>query len=239
MTDEPAPGSAEPRASESPTPAAPPPTEPPRPATAPSSSDSARTAPAAAPPAPAPVPSAADAPSSPSSPPAPQAASATRIIPPLVPTTPPPGPTSSSGPRTLTPKPVVWRSWPIVDSKLEPAVLILVVVGAVALVWRSTESPAVAALCGLAMAVTVWRQFVPTFFELSALGVTSRTLRRTRRVPWLSIDRYVIGKRGVFLSSAGAPLEALRGLYLPWSTHRDEVLASLRYYLPRAEEVKS
>jgi len=118
-------------------------------------------------------------------------------------------------------------------------VLILVIVGSVAILWRATESPATAALCGLAMAVTVWRQFVPTFFELSALGVTSRTLRRTRRVPWLSIDRYVVGRRGVFLSSAGAPLEALRGLYLPWGAHREEVLISLRYYLPRAEEVNA
>jgi hypothetical protein len=118
-------------------------------------------------------------------------------------------------------------------------VLILVVVGAVGLLWRSTGSPAIAGLCGLAMGVTVWRHFVPTFFELSALGVTSRTLRRTRRIPWLSIDRYVVGRRGVFLTSAGAPLEALRGLYLPWGSHREEVLTSLRYYLPRAEAVKT
>jgi hypothetical protein len=89
------------------------------------------------------------------------------------------------------------------------------------------------------MAAAVWRQFVPTFYELSALGVTSRTLRRTRRIPWLSIDRFVVGRRGVFLSSAGAPLEILRGFYLPWGNHREEILISLRYYLPRAEEVKA
>jgi len=190
---------------------------------------------AAQPAAPQPIAAQAAAPQPASS----QPASATRIIPGLVPAAPSAGPTSSSGPRTLTPKPVVWRSWPIVDSVLEPAVLILVVIGAVALVWRATESPVIAALCGLAMAMTVWRHFVPTFFEVSALGVTWRTLRRTRRVPWLSIDRYVVGRRGVFLSSAGAPLEALRGLYLPWGHHREEILTSLRYYLPRAEEVKS
>ena len=41
-----------------------------------------------------------------------------------------------------------------------------------------------------------------------------------------------IGREGLFLSLEGAPLAALRGLYVPWGVHRAEVLAQIAYYVP-------
>jgi hypothetical protein len=138
-------------------------------------------------------------------------------------------------PRPVTPVPLAWRSWPVVDSLGEFILLTTAIVGAPAIVFQSA-GPAYALFAFVAVLFVSWRSFVPTVFELSALGVTESRLGRTRRIPWISIDRYLIGRRGVFLSSTGAPLEMLRGLYLPWSQHRDQILTTLRYYLPRAED---
>lgn len=151
-------------------------------------------------------------------------------------------PSSSSTPvqielaaRPVTPVPLAWRSWPVVDSLGEFALLTTALVGAPAMVLQSA-GPSYAIFTFLVVLAVTWQKFVPTVFELSALGVMESRLGRTRRIPWMSIDRFVIGHRGVFLSSRGAPLEALRGLYLPWGPHREHILATLRYYLPRAED---
>ncbi|MGC3969848.1 MAG: hypothetical protein QM775_21710 [Pirellulales bacterium] len=143
---------------------------------------------------------------------------------------------SGSTPRPVTPVPLAWRSWPVIDSVWELLGLTTVVVGVPAVVWSSSRNLPAAAACGLVAAFTVWRNYVPTEFEMNALGVTSRTLGRSRRIPWISIDRFVVGRKGVFLTSSGAPLEYLRGLYIPLGRHREQILGSLRYYLPHAED---
>jgi hypothetical protein len=138
--------------------------------------------------------------------------------------------------RAATPVPIAWRSWPVIDSVWELLGLSTVVVGVPAVVWSSSNNLPVAVACGLVAAFTVWKNYVPTTYEINALGVTSRTLGRSRRIPWISIDRFIVGRKGVFLTSSGAPLEFLRGLYIPWGRHREQILSSLRYYLPHAED---
>jgi hypothetical protein len=143
---------------------------------------------------------------------------------------------SGSALRAATPVPIAWRSWPVIDSVWELLGLSTVVVGVPAVVWSSSNNLPVAVACGLVAAFTVWKNYVPTTYEINALGVTSRTLGRSRRIPWISIDRFIVGRKGVFLTSSGAPLEFLRGLYIPWGRHREQILSSLRYYLPHAED---
>jgi hypothetical protein len=140
--------------------------------------------------------------------------------------------------RPATPVPVAWRSWPIVDSLADLLLLTVGIGGTIGVAYRFA-GPLTAIVSAVALTFVCWRNFVPTVYELSALGVSENCVGRKRRIPWISIDRYVVGRRGVFLSSAGAPLELLRGLYLPWGTHREQILAVLRYYLPRAEETHS
>jgi hypothetical protein len=85
-----------------------------------------------------------------------------------------------------------------------------------------------------ALALSLWRFFLPVLFELNAGGVHQRILGRRRHVPWKSIHRCEIFADGVLLLPMAdrCALDALRGLYLPWGGHRDEVLANVRYYLP-------
>ena len=137
--------------------------------------------------------------------------------------------------RPLTPIPVAWRSWPIVDS-LADFFLLTIGIGATVGVAYRFAGPLTAIAAAVVLLIVTWRYFVPTMYELSALGVSENCVGRRRRIPWISIDRYVLGRRGAYLSSAGAPLELLRGLYLPWGSHREQVVTTLRYYLPRAED---
>ncbi|MCE9607142.1 MAG: hypothetical protein K8U03_19835 [Planctomycetia bacterium] len=138
--------------------------------------------------------------------------------------------------RTATPVPIAWRIWPVIDSVWELLGLSALLVAVPVLVWSLSGRTALTVASTAAVGLVMWRNFLPTICEMNALGVTQRIFGRTRRIPWLSIDRYVVGRRGVFLTSAGAPLELFRGLYLPWGSHRDQILASLRYYLPNAED---
>lgn len=143
---------------------------------------------------------------------------------------------SATAARTATPVPIAWRVWPVIDSVWELLGLSAILAIVPLVVWSLSGRTSLTVVCAVATGVVVWRNFVPTICEMNALGVTQRVFRRTRRIPWLSIDRYVVGRRGVFLTSAGAPLELFRGLYLPWGAHREQILASLRYYLPNAED---
>jgi hypothetical protein len=165
----------------------------------------------------------------------------TEVLPPIAPpvTSPSSGsqPTQAA-PRAATPVPVAWRSWPIVDSLGEFFFLTISSGAAIGAAYRFA-GPLTAIAAAVVLTFVSWRYFVPTFFELSALGVSENCLGRKRRIPWISIDRYVVGRKGAYLSSAGAPLELLRGLYLPWGPHREQIVAVLRYYLPRAEDSAS
>lgn len=138
--------------------------------------------------------------------------------------------------RPATPVPPTWRSWPVVDSPAEFVLLSAAIVATVGLAFRY-GGPLTAIMAGVVLVVVSWRRYVPTFYELSALGVSENCLGRKRRIPWISIDRFVLGRKGAYLSSAGAPLELLRGLYLPWGSQREQIVTTLRYYLPRAEDV--
>jgi len=145
-------------------------------------------------------------------------------------------PSAGSFPRTATPLPLAWRSWPVAESVWELLSLTSLIVLTPLVVWGVTGQRAATFGCALAVLFLSARYYVPTQIELNALGVTTRVFGRSRRIPWIAIDRFVIGRRGVFLTSAGAPLEVFRGLYLPWGGHREQILGALRYYLPHAED---
>jgi hypothetical protein len=135
------------------------------------------------------------------------------------------------------PAPLRWQSWPVRDDTMRAA---LVVIGLLALGvvvrWLS-EHTHLAVLAVLAVAAAAWRFFVPVTFELSETGIDRWIFGRRRHVPWAVIRRYEIGPDGVLLfpDNARSPLAPLRGLFIPWSTHRDEVLAAFRCFLPGGE----
>ena len=145
-------------------------------------------------------------------------------------------PSAGSFPRTATPVPLAWRSWPVADSVWELLSITALVVLTPLVVWGITGQRAATLGCALDVLFLCARYYVPTQIELNALGVTTKVFGRSRRIPWIAIDRFVIGRRGVFLTSAGAPLEVFRGLYLPWGGHREQILGALRYYLPHGQD---
>ncbi len=81
--------------------------------------------------------------------------------------------------------------------------------------------------------ITLWRSLVPLRFEIGPHGITQIVLGRRTRLLWTSILNYQVLSRGVLLlpDAAVTPLSPLRGLYLPWRSQKEPVLANIEYYL--------
>jgi len=137
------------------------------------------------------------------------------------------------------PPPVRWRCWPAREHVLS-GLAALAGLAAVGLgVYQVTGRVHLALLAFAALAISLWRCFVPTTYELHADGIDRWVLGQHRRTPWSAIRRFEVCARGVLLLpySDYCPMDALRGLYLPWGDRRDEVLAQLHYHLNRPIEI--
>ena len=133
--------------------------------------------------------------------------------------------------------PLRWQSWPVRDDALRALLMAIGLLAlGVAVRWLSGHTH-LAVLAVLAVAAAAWRFFVPVTFELGETGVDCWIFGRRRHVPWEAIRRHEVGPDGVLLfrDDARSPLAPLRGLFIPWGTHRDEVLALFRRYLPGGE----
>lgn len=90
---------------------------------------------------------------------------------------------------------------------------------------------ALLALAGVVLAG--WRFFVPIAYQVNAEGVEQFALGLRWKIPWEAIGRYEVADSGVWLlpTRTRRPMDILRGVYLPWGEHREEVLAHIRYHL--------
>lgn len=131
------------------------------------------------------------------------------------------------------PPPVQWWSWPIRQRVGRTAAVFGGLVAAWALVRWMTGQLHLSLLAMGALALSLWRFFVPVGFELNADGVTQSLLGWQRHIPWTAIRRYEVRGAGVLLLAQAdrCPIDLMRGLYLPWGEHREEVLAHVRYHL--------
>ena len=77
-------------------------------------------------------------------------------------------------------------------------------------------------------------------YELSEDGVDQWLLGRQRRLPWQAIGRYEVYRGGVLLFPRNdrSALAAFRRLYVPFLTHREEILAHLDQYLEPPQKAK-
>ena len=136
------------------------------------------------------------------------------------------------------PAPLRWQSWPVRDDALRAALMVLGLLILGVLVRMISGHAHLAVLAVLAVAAAAWRFFVPVTFELGEMGIDRWMFGRRRHIPWEAIRRHEIGPDGVLLfpDAARSPLAPLRGLFIPWCRHRDEVLAAFRRYLPEGED---
>jgi len=134
------------------------------------------------------------------------------------------------------PPAIRWRSWPLRESLVTAAVLLVGLLAAGATIHWITAETHLALLAVGALSAALWRFFLPTWFELNPEGVNRWLLGRHRRIPWREIRRYKVCSTGVlFLPHPEArPADAFRGLYLPWGKHRHEVLAHVYYHLDQS-----
>ena len=103
------------------------------------------------------------------------------------------------------------------------------------LVYWLTQQVYLALLAPVVLAAALWRFFLPVEFELGAEGVEQRVFGRRRCIRWQQIRRYEVCSAGVLLLPGDdrSALAPFRGLYLPFSTHRQQVLAHVHHYLGR------
>lgn len=138
----------------------------------------------------------------------------------------------STGPaRRNPPPPLIWRIWPLEEGGPTAWLLACMLGGAMLLAGWQTQSALWAVAVGAVLAAAGWRYFVPVHYEANAQGVFQTAFGRRQRISWRSIGRVEIGHDGVLLAPASGPLGTLRGVYLPWGSHRAELLAIMDYYL--------
>ena len=123
--------------------------------------------------------------------------------------------------------------FPLRQRPVESLVMIGVAAAASVLVGWWTRQPLVGGGLAAALAITLWRTWLPVTFDIGMLGVTQTVLGRSRRIPWSAVRSHAIVGEGVLLSPDEqlTPLSSLRGLYLPWAGQREKVLACVDYYL--------
>jgi hypothetical protein len=126
-----------------------------------------------------------------------------------------------------------WRVWPAagsaVGTSLVAASLLLAAVAIHLLCGRLLLTlVAMAALLAAA-----WRFFLPVVFELNEEGVNQWVFGRHNCIPWRAVAGYEIRAAGVLLRRRKdtSAMAAFRGLYVPWTAHRDEVLRHVRHHL--------
>lgn len=139
-----------------------------------------------------------------------------------------------AAPRRGPPASLTIRNWPLMEGGLQSWFLLGLLAATALMVGRATGSGAWALAAWCLTAVACWRFFVPATFVVNGLGITVRILNRSRRISWRSIDRCEPGHAGVMLMPNVLFAPSLRGLYIAWGSHREELLSLLEYYLDEA-----
>ncbi len=133
----------------------------------------------------------------------------------------------------VAPEEVTLVVWPLAQRPVESVLLLAVAVGVSCFVGWWTSQPLVGGGLAAALAIVLWRTWLPVTYVLGLSGVTQSVLGRSRRISWSAVRSFEIEPGGVLLSPDAqlVPLSPLRGLYLPWLGQREKVLATIEYYL--------
>ena len=139
-------------------------------------------------------------------------------------------------PRRAPPPPLRWRSWPIEEGGRNAWLLSAMLLAMTSLVgWMTTSAIWALVAAGL-MGLAGWRYFVPVHFEINHQGIFQEALGQRWRIAWRSIGAVEVCRDGLLLTRGDICCAAARGLYLPWSQHRGEVLALVSYHLQQIRD---
>lgn len=133
----------------------------------------------------------------------------------------------------VAPEELTFWHWPLRDRGWGAWLALLAPIAAGLLVaWRFEQWWA-GVLVGLVGFAALWRTWLPSQYTLGSTGIKERCLGFERRIGWTAIRSYEIRRHGVLLlpDDRLTPAAPLRGLYLHWGPHRNEVLAIVEYYL--------
>ena len=142
--------------------------------------------------------------------------------------------TDPTVPRDLltAPPDLVWQSWPLLDNAPWSW---CVVPGLVALSWlvtTATGEPILGIAAAAALAIALWRLFLPVRYEIGPSGICRIVLGRRSLLRWRRVRHIEVRRSGVMLFERRdvPPLDALRALYLPCAKHRDMVIQLAEKY---------
>lgn len=133
----------------------------------------------------------------------------------------------------VAPEELTYWHWPLRDRGLGAwlAMVVPLVAGVVVSWWFGKWWAGVAV--GVVGYAVLWRTWLPCQLTFGSAGITERCLGMERRIVWTAIRSYEVRRHGILLYpderlTRAAPL---RGLYLHWGPHKDEVQAIVEYYL--------
>lgn len=124
-------------------------------------------------------------------------------------------------------------NWPLRQEPLKAAIIGLLAVALSLAAGRLSQSYAMGCLVLVVLILASWRIWLPVQFEFSHKGIIQSVLGRRRRIPWTQVRRYEARRAGVLLlsDSVATPLSPLRGIFIRWNGHRDELMEILEAYL--------
>ena len=135
-----------------------------------------------------------------------------------------------------------WVSLPVQHAPWKGLLLVSVVAATAAAVFLGTQSPGWALLSATLLLVGVHDFLLPTTYQLSEEGVSSRILWYGRHRPWSSCRSYWVDAHGVLLSPfpEHSRLESHRGLYLRFAgADRQAVIRFVQSKITRPTPARS
>jgi hypothetical protein len=140
---------------------------------------------------------------------------------------------ASNAARRGSPPPVNLEVWAASEGSVGTWAALALLLGMPLMVGLVTRDAALGMGAGALMIIAGWRFFVPAVYEIDALGISERVLWRQRRILWRAVAGIEIGRRGVLVIPDVRCCPRLRGLYLPWGTQREAVMALFAYHLDK------
>jgi hypothetical protein len=103
-------------------------------------------------------------------------------------------------------------------------------------VWWNLQSLLLTAVAAGMLLGSLTSFYLPTVYRLGADGAGYSRWLSQRKLEWSRVRSVTKERDGVFLSPfpAKTRLENFRGLYLPYRSNREEVLACIRLFAPEA-----